>query len=154
MIDANISGAFRGIGLSFHDIGDLQHVSFNNEIRLRYVRHSSSCGSSTTLRTICRLGAVRRSLVGSRNQSKTLFGMFVRFYQTEPEIHHRETPPKSGTAATFSGDGNCSAIFIFVASIHYDFVDMFSQSIAYWSRKLTRIKRVRFWPHRQFYPLL
>jgi hypothetical protein len=41
-------------------------------------------------------------LVGSRNQSKTPFWLFVRFYQRELEIHHLENPPKSGTAARFS----------------------------------------------------
>jgi hypothetical protein len=36
-------------------------------------------------------------------------------------------------------DGNHSAIFIFIVFLHDDFVGMLSQSIAYPSRKLTRI---------------
>jgi hypothetical protein len=44
MIDANVWGVFRGIGLSFDDIGDSQRALFNNKMALRKVQGCRSYG--------------------------------------------------------------------------------------------------------------
>jgi hypothetical protein len=62
------------------------------------------------------------------------------------EIRPGKNLKKWNSGSIHCRDGDHSAIFIFIVSIRYKLLRLFSQSIAYSSRKLAKIKSVGFSP--------
>jgi hypothetical protein len=102
-INTNMWAAFGGIDLSFHDVGDVQGMVFD-EITLTESR--GCCELWTTDYRLENLSARRRNakLGGSTNQSQTVFWKFVRFYQRASEIQSPGKNATSRTSARFTGE--------------------------------------------------